>query len=245
MVKENPLYTYETIVIDLSIARTGVEYSYSGNFIKAVEASDISANLDIAFNSSGNDTINLTKGRGIRASIIKMYLTNTAQAAKTITLLIATDDSLQIYDDGVVGDIDTIQEIIEPVAINHLPDKIISDQGLTLVSVLAATSTNLDSGTTVIYTVPANKIFYLAMLDINIENFAGGNSPRVWRAYDVGTIAYLGDATYTTPSGDGKPYQIYFNPWLKFVTSDTIRLLNTGVCVNAVSGLVLGYLKDA
>ncbi len=250
MPKTNPLYTYETLVLDLATARNGVEYSFSGNFIKVIDASDINANIDVAFNSSGHDAINLKKGRGIRADVLKWYLTNSAQAGKTVTLLIATDDSLQIFDDGVVGDIDTIQEVVEPVAINHLPDKILSDQGLTLTTAKIATTSNVGGANTVIYTVPANKIFYLESLDIAPNTFAGSHSPRDWRLYDATPTLrdYLGSAMYTfdgTYGGMLISSPLYFKPFIKLVAAETLRLYNAATCTNTLYGIVRGYLKDA
>ncbi|MBA7495769.1 hypothetical protein ES702_06358 [subsurface metagenome] len=92
---------YNTLVIDLTTARSNEERTFVGNYLYVLEATDVDANLDIRFNQSFRGAIKLVKGRGVRAPFYRFYLTNAAQADKTITLAIGVEsDSFEIFDVG-------------------------------------------------------------------------------------------------------------------------------------------------
>lgn len=110
------IQVYNTIVIDLASARSNEERTFVGNYLYVLEATDVDANLDIRFNQSFRGSIKLVKGRGVRAPFYRFYLTNIAQAAKTITLAIGVEsDSFEIFDVGkaleITGSIKTTTAI--------------------------------------------------------------------------------------------------------------------------------------
>jgi len=106
------IQVYNSIILDLAIARTNEEMVFTGNYIYALEATDVDANLDIRFNELFRSAINIKKGRGLRIPFYRLYITNTAQADKTLTLTIGIESSdFQIFDVGkslgITGTVDT------------------------------------------------------------------------------------------------------------------------------------------
>lgn len=92
---------YNTITIDLTSARVNEERVFTGNYIYALEASDVDNTLDIRFNELFRAAITVRKGRGIRIPFYRFYITNIAQAGKTITLGIGIEASeFEVFDVG-------------------------------------------------------------------------------------------------------------------------------------------------
>lgn len=92
---------YNTITIDLTNVRVDEERVFTGNYIYALEASDVDNSLDIRFNELFRAAITIKKGRGIRIPFYRFYITNTAQAGKTITLAIGIEASdFEVFDVG-------------------------------------------------------------------------------------------------------------------------------------------------
>jgi len=107
---------YDTLVIDLATARSNEERTFVGNYLYVLEATDVGTTLDIRFNQSFRGAIPLVKGRGVRAPFYRFYLTNAAQAGKTITLAIGVEsESFEIFDVGkaleITGPVETITGI--------------------------------------------------------------------------------------------------------------------------------------
>lgn len=92
---------YNTIEIDLSIARSNIEYVFTGTYVYAMEATDVDAYVNIRFNELFRSNINLVKGRGVRCPFYRFYLSNAAQAGKTLTLAIGIEAAdFEIFDVG-------------------------------------------------------------------------------------------------------------------------------------------------
>ena len=95
------IQVYNTIEIDLSIARSNQEHVFTGNYIYAMEATDVDASVNIRFNELFRANINLVKGRGVRCPFYRFYLSNTAQAGKTLILAIGIEAAdFEIFDMG-------------------------------------------------------------------------------------------------------------------------------------------------
>jgi len=74
--------------IKLDDARDSVELKIKGNFIWAVTASDIQANVDVRFNDQSGDAFPVKRGASIGGlPFRRLYITNEAQAGKTITIM--------------------------------------------------------------------------------------------------------------------------------------------------------------
>lgn len=92
---------YRTIVLNLATARTDVEIVTAGNYIYALEATDIDTLLEIKLNEKTRSLIPLYKGRGVRAPFYRLWFTNAAQAGKTITIVIGVEsDTFEVFDVG-------------------------------------------------------------------------------------------------------------------------------------------------
>jgi len=92
---------YDTLTIDLATVRADQEMIISGNYIYALEATDITTTLQVKLNEIPRSLISLYKGRGVRAPFYRLYLTNAAQAGKTITLAIGIEsDTFEVFDVG-------------------------------------------------------------------------------------------------------------------------------------------------
>lgn len=111
-VKNNRLASIETLTIDLSIARSNAELAVAGLFVYASDATDTSANLGIRHNELESGLITLTKNYGPIFPFYRLFLTNTAQAAKTITLIIGRAAPFDIRDNRNQVDIITTLEAI-------------------------------------------------------------------------------------------------------------------------------------
>jgi len=99
--KAQRVQLYHTITVDLNTARSNEERTFTGNYIYALEATDVDANLDIRFNETFRAAINIKEGRGIRVPFYRLYITNAAQAGKNITLAIGIEASdFEIFDIG-------------------------------------------------------------------------------------------------------------------------------------------------
>lgn len=84
---------YKTLTLDLSTARSEIEVPVSGNYLVAYDSSDFSANVNIRFNESYMDALTITKSRGLRIPFYRVFISNEAQAGKTITLIFGVSDS--------------------------------------------------------------------------------------------------------------------------------------------------------
>ena len=95
------IQVYNEIVLDLNIARTNQEHVFTGTYVYASEATDVDSNVSIRFNELFRANIKLVQGRGIRCPFYRFYLTNTAQAGKSLTLVIGIESAdFEIFDVG-------------------------------------------------------------------------------------------------------------------------------------------------
>jgi len=114
-IKQNQPQIYKTLTLDLSSARSEYEMPISGNYFLIMDASDINTNIDVRFNMITADRINLIKGRGVKLPFYKIYLSNTAQSGKSITIVYGISDTpLEYIDKATLG---SIQNIADPVSV--------------------------------------------------------------------------------------------------------------------------------
>ena len=72
---------YDTIVLDLSIERIDKEISVAGDFMIIPQ---ITGNVNIKFESTTNDPLNLIVLKKFEVRFSRFYITNTAQPQKTV-----------------------------------------------------------------------------------------------------------------------------------------------------------------
>jgi len=174
---------YNELVIDLSVARSNDERVFTGTYVYAVEGTDVDANVDIRFNELFRANIGLVKGRGIRCPFYRFYLTNAAQAGKTITLIIGIESAdFEIFDVG------------KALGITGLVPTVPSPRtGYTQV---VASDVAVDA-TVVLHTVTAGKTFYLIGATLSVA-LAGLGIGKL-------TITNAGDVEQYDPLAIGGP----------------------------------------
>lgn len=87
-IEEGEINFYEIIDVDLADARTNVPIDVMGDFFM-VEA--ITGAATVRFNHVSNPALNLQKVRKSNTPFLNAYITNAAQAGKTLTILIGRD----------------------------------------------------------------------------------------------------------------------------------------------------------
>ena len=157
---------YNTIEIDLSIVRLNQEQVFTGTYIYALEATDVDANVNVRFNELFRNNINLVRGRGVRCPFYRIYLSNAAQAGKTLTLAIGIESGeFEIFDVGkalgITGTVD-----VDQVGGWVVPER-------PAASVQVAVSGHVENTTAVLYTVTAGKTLYLASANLHSYVAAG------------------------------------------------------------------------
>lgn len=164
--------TYRMITIDLSIARSEFELAIAGAYIFGFAATDAIANIDIKLNENRNDTIPFSSQKFIDAVFYRLFLTNTAQAGKSITLAIATFDTeffrvgdLTSGDIATIGEVTEIKKIARQNYITPDPDKFDS---------WIHEDFSVNGGVAIIYTVPVGKILYIQTCTFNHYSNGGG-----------------------------------------------------------------------
>jgi hypothetical protein len=152
--KAQRVQLYNAITIDLATARTNEEMVFTGNYIYALEATDVDAALNIRFNELFRAAINVKKGRGVRVPFYRLYITNTAQAGKTLTLAIGIEASdFEIFD---VGKALGITGNVNVIPVMRTGNTQVAGSGIA------------NNSTVVLHTVTAGKIFYLNSCSLNV-----------------------------------------------------------------------------
>lgn len=108
-IKANNSQVYATRTIDLSTARSNEEFSVAGNYFIILDATDLNANIQIRFNTLAADQLTFKKRQGVEVPFYRLFITNSAQAGKTITLIYGINDTpLKIVDQSSVFDINSV-----------------------------------------------------------------------------------------------------------------------------------------
>lgn len=110
----------KVFLIDLSTARTGKEYKALGRYIKIADASDASAAVNIAVEENIPSSFMTLKKNGSiveRDGFGRFFVTNAAQAGKTITLIVS--EGPEDFDvDNPALTVDSLGSIDAPVDIS-------------------------------------------------------------------------------------------------------------------------------
>lgn len=78
--------------IDLAIARNRQSFKIGGTFLRAVDASSLNANCELALNNYGSDAIPVKQSGGFRGlAFNEILVTNAAQPGESITFLYVTE----------------------------------------------------------------------------------------------------------------------------------------------------------
>jgi hypothetical protein len=91
--------------IALDVAKEDYQLQITGNYIRAVEATNTGSNIEIKFNNIDGDKLKFTKGFCVKTPFTEIYITHEAQAGEYIELTVASlgDDLFNIEDDRSEG----------------------------------------------------------------------------------------------------------------------------------------------
>ncbi|NVM23391.1 MAG: hypothetical protein HWN68_16600 [Desulfobacterales bacterium] len=105
---------YRTIEFNLATARTDHLLDFTGNYFYVYKATDIDAEISIRLNEQSMGLIPFHKGRGIRAPFHRLFVTNAAQAGKTLSLAIGVEsETFEIFDVGKALEITGVVEVAQ------------------------------------------------------------------------------------------------------------------------------------
>lgn len=112
-IRKNRRQVYKTRTLDLTTARSEEEFTVAGNYIIILDATDLNANIQLRFNEMEADQITLKKRQGLKVPFYRMFITNAAQAGKTVTIAYGINDTpLEIVDQSAVIDINSIAQAV-------------------------------------------------------------------------------------------------------------------------------------
>lgn len=97
-VRDNRMANIERLTINLASARDRELLEIAGLFIYADDATDVTSLLTIQHNELESGALAITKNYGIIYPFYRLFLTNTAQASKTITLTIGRAAPFNVID---------------------------------------------------------------------------------------------------------------------------------------------------
>jgi len=170
---------YDTITLDLGIARSEVEFTITGNYIYVVEATEAALQLYVRFNEKFRKQIYLHKGRGVRTPFYRLYLTNAALVGKSITLAIGIEgDIFQILDTGKVS-------VIEPIEIKAGAGGAYGQLSVTNVATLIHAVTSNRRSLLIQNLDTANDLYLGYDASVTIAN--GGHCVKPWGAIEINT----------------------------------------------------------
>ena len=108
-IRKNRPQVYKTRTLDLANARSNEEFTVAGNYIIVIDATDINSNVQIRFNELEADALTFKKRQGLKVPFYRMFLTNTAQAGKTLTIAYGINDTpLEIIDQSAVIEVNSV-----------------------------------------------------------------------------------------------------------------------------------------
>ena len=127
----------ERRVIDLSTARTlDDEIFRASDWIWVIDGTDTAASLDFHFNQQRSEYITLKKGMFIRIKFAKVYLTNSAQSGKTLTIISGRGNTFEIIN---AAETNNDVDVSVGGTVTTTVDNAVADAAVTQVAASAAT----------------------------------------------------------------------------------------------------------
>lgn len=182
-VKNTKIGVPKRLDIDLSVAHYQQEYNITGNYFYVIrtynpadDSDQIGATLEAKFNETGEPNFRLESGMGFKTPYYRFFITNTAQANTWATILYGTlsNEFLEIIDKrsnimqtAILDDISEFVRVLKYIPVGAT--EIIVD--------------GYNAGATsqvTLYTVPANRTFYITESQVAILTAATGGQ-RVGR----------------------------------------------------------------
>lgn len=83
---------YKVLTINLANARTNKEYAFPGYNLAVLKYTSGATDCDLRLNHVNGDAIDLLNTKRIESHFLRFYITNTAQAGKTLTLIVGEEN---------------------------------------------------------------------------------------------------------------------------------------------------------
>ena len=131
-------HQFFTVTLDLANARTEAELKITGTILWALSASDLDASVTVKFNTQAAEGIIFQRGLSIRGMRYdRLFVTNTVQAGKTLTLFYGREHAEGIQVDNALIGFQNIK-IDQPDTITSFTD--VALVGLATTQILTAKS---------------------------------------------------------------------------------------------------------
>lgn len=88
--KRNNLAIPQVYSFDLTTARDDEAFGVTGNFFYVLDSTDTTDSITVKFNQKDIIGVPLSKQLGLRTPFDKVYISHTAQSAKTMTIVVGT-----------------------------------------------------------------------------------------------------------------------------------------------------------
>ena len=136
-------HQFFTLTLDLATERGEEEVKITGTILWAISASDLDASATVKFNTQAGEGVVFQRGLSIRGMRYdRLFITNAAQAGKTITLFYGREHTEGIQIDNALIGFQNIK-IDQPDTITSITD--IALVGLATTQILAAKPTRREA----------------------------------------------------------------------------------------------------
>jgi hypothetical protein len=225
-IKRERIKTYYTLTIDLSVARSNEAFNMVGTsiYVMAVTAG-LTPSAQIRLNDISGDAIELLQYRRINSPFYRFFITNIAQAGRSIQLAIGIGSewfSMEDYPSSVSA---------------YLTDYLLGTQ----IAKFGAIQGSGVSQTLLIHTVSAGKKLILDLYAVTVVNVIAGNFFfGVWDNLDNSKYYFHAGITQAGAFGIGASG----NPTLSLLEGWQIKVSALGVN-NYIIGFIKGREVDA
>lgn len=201
-IRRNPVELYKTITLDLSTARTEQLFPIVGNYFMIIDGTDINVNIKVRFNLGSADALTLKKRQGFKIPFYSVYLTNTAQASKSITIAYGISESpLEFIDQSSLVDVSTVGSITAAVDISDRAARLIGHTyNPNTISKWSVRATNQQAGVLLDTSNSLTTGFYKANI---IVAATGSYGPTAWALQHRNTGNSSNVCEYPLAAGQG------------------------------------------
>ncbi len=174
LINANEIAEPVKITLPLDNALNEKQFDIEGNFIGVIDATDANVAISVKFNKWDSEAIVFTRGLSFIRPFGKLFFTSTAQAGKSISLLISA------YAPELFQIIDNRSEAIQTAELTNISNNTGATKNNTR-SLNGDTGTQVNksvdglalAATTIVHTVTTGKTFYLTSLCLFSDH--GGN----------------------------------------------------------------------
>lgn len=205
-------------LLDLSVARDNVELNIPGRVLSVVDATDGTAEATVRFSQQmfGRQGLPLKRGIEYKVPFWKLWISNTAQAGKTLVLAISEEIEFSAINQNLA----LINRVDEVPWLNFIPS------GYKLDDVSGVIQEDAAATETTIYTVPAGKVDYVEGMTYHGLINGQSNTP-VTITMDIDGLTWI-VGRWTTSNTTGTRHEFTgdrkFQPLVKLPAGSTIKI---------------------